>query len=107
MISYDLAKQLKENGFPGISLCRENCEPRGLDVGNCYNCHYPTLSELIEACGDNLISLRRVLKEGWNEPQSFQWYWFASDDPAREEKFCGTTSDEAVANLWLAINQKP
>jgi hypothetical protein len=103
MLSYELCKQLKEAGFPqegeyyfdfekdkNIFVLRgiESDYFEGIDKILC-----PTLSELIEACGDNLwYSMGKinemyvVIKDG----QCFQ----------------GTSREEAVANLWLELNKK-
>ncbi len=84
-MNYELAKKLKDAGFPGIIIQQEHIES------------YPTLTELIEACGlKNML----LMKSG-NLHQAF-------DD---DNTFCmnqgeGSTPEEAVANLWLALNSK-
>jgi len=111
MITYQLAKELKEAGFPqevtwyyvGESKeletedhwltvdwewgdCREWCD---VDHLAC-----PTLSELIEAVGD-YVSL--VGTEG---------AFVASSSASVAPEFFGATPEEAVAKLWLALNRK-
>lgn len=56
----------------------------------------PTLSELIEACGDSFVNLTKSDKD---------WHcnWF---DDHEGENTIGGTPEEAVANLWLALNRK-
>jgi len=97
MKKYELAKKLKDNGYPqrGMGkyiLFEENTEwsvnkehPRGA-----YN---PTLEELIEACGDTVFFDLIKCKDGW----------LATDHYMRGE---GSTPIEAVANLWLKLYEK-
>lgn len=85
-MTYDLAKQLKDAGFPWKE---PSCSP-----GIAY---IPTLSELIEACGG---SLDLMMRPGAN---------IASKLHAEEfelVKARGSTPEEAVANLWLVLNKK-
>ena len=92
MLSYDICKKLKEIGFP-----------QELKI--------PTLSELIEACGDDFDSLERVefmdleTKEKHNE-------WFVKPVEVLRDKFpgaikymIGQTPEEAVANLWIKLHE--
>jgi hypothetical protein len=90
----ELVKQLKENGFP-LPIWEE----------------YPTLSELIEACGYGFRSLSRhteynlkrekmgLLKEGriWLAKAGKKSGGFLKN---------GHTPEEAVAKLYLALNSK-
>lgn len=85
-MNYELAKKLKEAGFPHMRI------------------YFPTLSELISACGEN-FSLEK--EEGEN------WIAHSLIDPSSNpHKFVdyisktGPTPEEAVANLWLALNTK-
>lgn len=92
-MNYELAKKLKDAGFP-------------------QNCHFymqdgveewcaPCLSELIEACGEDFEGLVKVPKEygGWAACKSMMDFNY--------DKFAnGTTPEEAVAKLYLSINQK-
>jgi hypothetical protein len=58
--------------------------------------YVPTLSELIEACGDGFYSLERIHPNGtWKALAQ----WIA-------KSFTSDTPDEAVAKLWLALNKK-
>lgn len=93
MTSSQLAKELKDAGFP-VQRC--TC---GLDS------HFksPTLSELIEACGDGFIALKHYAD------------WTAHGDEEttishEEENFSlntsGSTPETAVAMLWIALNKK-
>ena len=92
-MTYELAKQLKEAGFP-------QKEFRYDDSHHIYNsdmsgiAYNPTLSELIEACGDGLISL--------SSPRS--GYWITAGKNG--ETSGGEDPEEAVAKLWLELNKK-
>jgi hypothetical protein len=86
-MKYELAKELKDAGFPGIVLCDCHEPSKVLDA--------PTLSELIEACGERFFSLQTSGKGGPG------WYSIATGMVTAE----GTTPEEAVARLWLALNQ--
>jgi hypothetical protein len=91
-MNYELAKELKDAGWPQDKL----------PVGGYSRepCYIPTLEELIEACGGKFHSLARADKEWWAsellEP-------FADKFPLRVG---GSTPTEAVARLWLALNEK-
>jgi hypothetical protein len=137
-ISYELAKQLKDQGFDqrdylleleagnkGYSidggyhlvmdepelveqLGSENCKKR---KAYCYKIEYlqseegknntvyiPTLSELIEACGDGFSSLENG-GDDWGAYSTLITFW---NDPVGY----GKTPEEAVARLYIALNQK-
>lgn len=133
MLSYELAKQLKENGFPQKESYRwdEDTHPeatieelRYLNEGRVryegYYCpaltneevhtdeddvYIPTLSELIEACGDDFGTLHHIHKPKiWtavsrlfsrNGTKLLDGYEGKGDNP-----------ETAVANLWLKLNKK-
>lgn len=109
MITYELAKQLKDAGFKQYGDGkRENEVGLPILIGMDFNsgeygnyCYFPTLSELIEACGDRFYGvLRGPFKKYWEAGE----YWGYAE-------FCGTigqgsTPEEAVANLWLELNKK-
>jgi len=64
--------------------------------------YIPTLSELIEACGKEFGGLTR------GEPDAD---WFAhnntqSDDEVEKISKYGKTPEEAVAKLWLKLNEQ-
>ena len=102
-MNYELAKELKEAGFSqeDIDYGRSFYE-EGEDTKN------PTLSELIDACGWRFACVGKSVGEGKND-----WYACAgglySESP-EELKYDllknGSTPEEAVARLWLALNKK-
>lgn len=64
----------------------------------------PTLAELIEECGENFFKLIK-LTNGW-EVEYFQNYQ-SYGGLARGKFHCdGHTKEEAVANLFIALNKK-
>lgn len=89
----ELVKQLKDAGFPQD---RRNGSAVSIDIqGELQEFVYdPTLSELIEACGDRFYSLVRKKSGGT---------YYASD--GGEWILPSETPEEAVAKLWLALNK--
>lgn len=84
-MDYNLAKQLKDRGFPQM-------DGRYLNNGEVY---VPTLEELIEACG---TEFGRFIRQEHDS-------WIASSETNKETGY-GSTPTEAVAKLWLALNPK-
>ncbi len=96
-MNYELAKQLKDAGFPVIKH-----EHHGGQV----TWDTPTLSELIEACGDNFEAL---CLSNYPKGNKF-WQAYPIDEAYKGDciKDCcgyetGDTPEEAVAKLWLAL----
>lgn len=101
MINYELAKRLKDAGFPNDWESR--CGHCGYDNGS----NFPTLSELIDACGDSSFSLNGYNR---NKNAPYEEYWKAGTwHPTIDQQWVlgeGKTPEEAVANLWLSFNKK-
>lgn len=121
MINYELAKELQDAGYPqpfdkttyrkhgsraykfGIKGLKIIPSPTakqynqmmlvGLDV-----VYIPSLEELIKECGDCGFALI-IGKKDW---EAYSYY--AEDDYQFKE--VGSTPEEAVAKLWLALNNK-
>lgn len=98
-MNYEIAKQLKDNGFPQreaiIHQVVRSKEERAAAV------YMPTFEELIAATPslDSLAYLKNGIQGG---------NWVATvhyEDTSYTEKY-GSTPSEAVANLWLALNAK-
>ena len=86
-MDYELAKELKDAGFPQHPHC-----------GTCPNMEFciPTLSELIAACGDEFYSLVKA--------ETGEWFAYSSTDELNTvAKRGGKTPEEAVSRLWLAL----
>jgi hypothetical protein len=94
-MNYELAKKLKDAGFVFKEWYLEchNGQSSELQWDNA-EWEYPTLSELIEACGDRFELLER---KGLN-----QWHC----RPCYGECKNYSTPEEAVANLWLKLQNK-
>ena len=95
MISYELAKKLKDAGFP----------VRVEDIGEIT--WRPTLEELIEVVG-NLIPYPRLELSAPKETCEGDEYgvtcgWIAT---ALDKRALAITPEEAVANLYLELNKK-
>jgi hypothetical protein len=89
-VDYELAKYLMDAGFPQIGNGRLIGSPSKLVWRSSDRVYVPTLDELIEACGVNFGSLDKQ-HDGW----------LAS---ANCDQSCfGGTPAEAVARLWLAL----
>lgn len=116
-MDYKLAQQLKDAGFPqgdgtyiyGYigSICRRESkgEQRSGDKSCCddYDCSWqaeevylPTLSELIEACGDRFDSLEKI-ENGW---------YAGTETGTNGPHGVGDTPKEAVAKLYIELNKK-
>ena len=113
-MNYELALKLKDAGFPQ-DLGNDNIG-RFMDRSGEYKkfgTRNPTLSELIEACGDEFKVL--YLKEtAWDSKKGevvkiHQWqagkeiYW-DYEEVDSYHRGVGSTREEAVANLWLKLN---
>ena len=113
-MNYKLARKLKDNGFP------QTTDGLFWDQETRSSVAYPTLSELIEACGNNFCELTSRVNQSMShhsgDYESFDnlWpsvYWVCSSVEYKDEKYKspywgeGETPEEAVANLWLELNK--
>ena len=91
MISFELAQKLKEAGFPQSKLARAQ-QQAGYDYVS-----MPTLAALIEVCGEGFGALGR---------ESDRWVAceYVSEHGIWEHAYEGETPGDAVAQLWLALN---
>jgi hypothetical protein len=91
MISYELARMLKQAGFPQSELARAQ-RKAGYDYVS-----MPTLSVLIEACGREFGALGRKRTS-----------WIACGYIAQYGEWkivhAGETPEDAVARLWLSVH---
>lgn len=97
MITYELAKELKDAGFPQPLL--SPTIPTNMALVR--PVHYPTLSELIEACGQKFSYLKR-----FDPMDKGKYHWEAYSTLNTSLIGGGSTPEEALANLWLALNKK-
>lgn len=104
-LSYETAKKLKDSGFPQ-KVHGKHILPTDeiLDYRLSNTVYLPTLSELIDACGKDFEALVRREED---------WAAYMIDEAYKGDcvsDCCGystgPTPEEAVANLWLALNIK-
>lgn len=121
-ISYELALALKNAGFPQKGegyFASKTGGTRLQSFGKKYQfgtlntieevVYFTTLSELIEACGDKLIlsNCDEYKYEGWIAGTQIVGFDDASAWINTEELFgIGSSPEEAVANLYLKLNEK-
>ena len=119
MISYQIAKDLSEAGFPNMRVLKKGdklVDPDGKihsAMRDVVESRYdwfrlPTLSELIEACGfgfDGVTVVERfhASKDRVWKAQANTTLWDIKDEATSA---VGSTPEEAVARLWLALNKK-
>lgn len=140
MITYELAKKLKEAGFKqgdeGLYFEKRRQarkepfyarvyvgEALGYDESyypdHKYDIYCPTLSELIEACGDEFRDLCKLRSPDPDNDGKKEWpyvwwrakshKWGKTDCEYEDGEYVcanGKTPEEAVINLWLKLNQK-
>lgn len=96
-MDYELCKKLKEAGF------QQKINPEAPPWFNKFMeetvINTPTLSELIEACGDGLQELSRAVHSAWGTNPRH------TDCDAFDYQTEGETPSEAVANLWLELQK--
>ena len=110
-MTYELAKQLKDAGFPqrgkGIVFESENevLHYEHIAYGN--QVYIPTLSELILACGDRFEDLTKTIRQ--IAPYEMEDCWTSMGllrEPHDYITVEGKTPEEAVAKLWLQLNAR-
>ena len=123
-MNYELAKMLKDAGF-----VTHNHDIWTHCVANCFThsnseevTHCPSLSELIEACGDKFGAVYKshdnVIIEENEDKVTYKNVYEAVDSttfsmmtsPKFPKSFlvnAGSTPEEAVAYLWLQLNSQP
>lgn len=101
-MNYELAKQLKDAGFPLDSGAgHSEFITKDIPMGQAYWLYFPTLEELIEACGDETIQLRYYSSRISNTPSIRRCVAKIKDTLG-----IGWSLEEAVARLWLALKRK-
>lgn len=99
-MTYELAKELKDAGFPQT---RRDATINADEGDGVQPLMLPTLSELIEACGEDFDSLDKTP----GHISSVKWLAKTNYGTRKPpEHGYGATPEEAVARLWLALNKK-
>lgn len=104
MLSYETAVKLKEAGFPQKGAGAADFITKDIPIGKAYWLYYPTLSELIEACGEDGIFLWKFKNEWCAKEIDIVYHCFSDnfiDDYFGPQK--GSFPEEAVAALRLAF----
>ena len=102
-MNYELAKELKDAGFPQkhpywdseVEFCPDCIEDA--DTGDASHC--PSLSKLIEACGQDFRDLTLHSDGRWISKGGKKAF-------GKWRLVNGRTPEEAVARLWLALQKK-
>jgi len=95
-MNYELAKKLKDAKYGGTNKTIWK-GGKDLEWGGFFP--FPTLSELIEACGDGFDSLDKMKKS--TDSKTFVWATNLYKTTGGVEIY--STPEEAVVNLYLAI----
>lgn len=96
-MKYKLAKKLKDVGFPQNLGITTSFQEQGLapdPIDGRIGLYTPTLSELIEACGEDFFQLTKGSD-----------IWYAEGDIVGTDKVTGSTPEEAVANLYILLKE--
>ncbi len=103
-MNYELAKQLKEAGYPQNPIWEcEECKNPDCPIRQKYKneVHIPSLSELVKACGEDLRSISR-----WKANSSADTWQVMGERGVVKYHYLGSTPEIAVARFWLALNNK-
>lgn len=114
-MKYELAKELKDAGFPqaesgpmywctdgGERTYSKICKPYSkATCGDHERIKFPTLSELIKACGDRFWRLEMFISALDNS-----YTFIATAHPVEGASGKGASPEKAVAKLCLAIQPK-
>ncbi len=105
-MDYELAKKLKDAGFTistGSRIETRIGSPRETSQEDFSTILHPTLTELIEACGDGFHALYKK-QGGWlaNSYHKID----EQTGVAFQEEWYGKTPEEAVSELWISLQVK-
>lgn len=114
-MKYELVQKLKDAEFPQV-WPKPDYLPLDIalkihDLKQPYepDVYIPTLSELIKECGEEFNQVIRVVDSKEDRESRKLLKWMAcGDDPENKYKVIyldGSTPEEAVANLWLALKK--
>ena len=107
MITYELAKKLKDAGYPIKEWSGSDGSGPDFEIDGVAYLE-PNLSELIEACGDKFYKLIQDDRERFGYLGTGKWiacFYHRNPDTHTNTCFAGQTPEEAVANLWLELNK--
>jgi hypothetical protein len=98
-MDYELAKQLRDAGFPQGGNGRWAGNPDKIVWRSGDRAYVPTLEELIDAWGDKFFALNATDTRGLSHT------WYAAVTFPNLIEATGSTPTEAVAKVWLALNK--
>jgi hypothetical protein len=98
-MDYELTKELEDAGFPQGGKGSFVAPADKIVVRREHRVYCPTLSELIEACGNGFGKLQRSPGNGFD---AYPADGVSGHTPVPKR---GPTPEEAVARLWLALNR--
>ena len=105
-ITFTLAKQLANAGFRQFGHGKYAGDRANTVARRADQVYAPTLSELIEACGE-LYKEKYEFILAWSIDQWYATYVDANNHVAEDlDSYHGATPEEAVARLWLSLNKK-
>lgn len=90
-MDHELAKKLKEAGL--------ELPPMKYYIAGWNDVRLPTLTELIEACGDDISHMKKIGKVWWAVTHS------KFDENGNNFEECSESLEEAVANLYLKLHE--
>lgn len=99
-MNYELAKELKEAGYPQGGDGQWDGGPGTIATQETM-AYIPTLEELIEACERDWRQMGALTVE--HSQLGDEWVASAYHNPIHAR---GKTATEAVARLWLALNRR-
>lgn len=103
-MNYELAKKLKDAGFPNSDKWNLG-NPYSDGSFDWFDGEKPTLSELIEACGNGFNDLAKINNEWMASSATYENSYMATTAEIFLNVGNGKTPEEAVANLWLELNK--
>ena len=112
-MDYTLAKQLKEAGFPKLEGAWDEIDEELIQTQWDFYGLQPNLSELIEACGDKFGGIMALHSARGTTYKAFEGLYMIPTEPSmsfhdflKGEIVHGSSAEEAVARLWLALTKK-
>ena len=117
-MNYELAKELKDGGFPQIPqhFFMPERDKKG-EIIEDSSITIPTLEELIDACGEEFDYLKQVpfgefVNAKTGKPCGIRWHAYPTEEGYKGDCMVdccgyesGKTPTEAVARLWLELNK--
>lgn len=95
-MTYDLCKKLEKAGYKFKDFTVDEYLHLDKEDGGWTK---PSLSELIEVCGDNFDSIAMC------SDKYSKWIIYGNDDDQNQVVIRSSTPEEGVANLWLSLKK--